>query len=380
MLTAWIKNNALPLWGSVGFDPLYRRFVERLDLLGRPQMIVPNRVMVQARQIYVFSHAARLGWSDNPAGLAEDAMASLLRDYRTNGDGGGFAFSIACDGRVISETRDSYAHAFVLFALASLYRLNGDKRLLLVADQTIAFLDRVLTDAKQGGLFDAFPMADSFKRQNPHMHLLEAYLSLEDAASGRGYIARAHEIVSLFERRLLDRSRGILPEYYAPDWAPHPDPVKAAIFEPGHHFEWIWLLRKYETLSGRNLDEIINMLERSALSYGFNEDGLIFDEVLADGTVHKPSSRIWPHTEAIKSAVAQYHTGAHGSVAFAERMTRVLQAHFLDQPVAGAWIDHIDDSGHPLVDYVPASSLYHLFLAATESDAAFGPAAKTNAF
>jgi mannose/cellobiose epimerase-like protein (N-acyl-D-glucosamine 2-epimerase family) len=54
--------------------------------------------------------------------------------------------------------------------------------------------------------------------------------------------------------------------------------------------------------------------------------------------------------------------------AFAERMGTILADHFLDTPFIGGWTDQITEAGAPKVDYVPASSLYHLFLAATEAD------------
>ena len=55
-------------------------------------------------------------------------------------------------------------------------------------------------------------------------------------------------------------------------------------------------------------------------------------------------------------------------------MTDALTENFLDRPFAGGWIDQIGADGAPLVDYAPASSLYHLFLAAAEMSRAF-PAA-----
>jgi mannose-6-phosphate isomerase len=88
----------------------------------------------------------------------------------------------------------------------------------------------------------------------------------------------------------------------------------------------------------------------------------------------KASHRVWPHTEAIKAAAARHAAGdveAHG---FAERMAGVLIGNFLNRPFAGGWIDHLSADCRPLVDYVPASSLYHIVLAG--SVAAKGFAAK----
>jgi mannose/cellobiose epimerase-like protein (N-acyl-D-glucosamine 2-epimerase family) len=50
-----------------------------------------------------------------------------------------------------------------------------------------------------------------------------------------------------------------------------------------------------------------------------------------------------------------------------DAMARTMRDRFLDRPFPGGWIDHTSAAGAPLVDYVPASTLYHLFFAASES-------------
>lgn len=368
----WIVARALPLWSSAGFDAGQGMFQERLDRDGRPLNAAPRRAMVQCRQIYVFAHASHLGWLPEGGRLAEIAMNSLLRRYCDERDPSrGFAFSVGADGRVISSVRDAYAHAFVLFAIAWLYRLNGDRRLLACADATIAFIDAHLGDAIHGGVYDAAPVEDRTKRQNPHMHLLEACIALEAAAPGRGYLERAAKLVDLFRRRLFLADPGVLLEYFAEDWGPHPDPLKRRVFEPGHHFEWVWLLREYEKLSGEDLSPWTLQLDRIARETGLAADGLVFDEVATDLEVLKRSHRIWPHAEGAKSAVARRFAGDGAAASFAAAMIDALQGRFLDRPFAGGWIDHISAEGAPLVDHAPASTLYHLFLAAAETARAF---------
>ncbi len=368
----WIVEKALPLWSTAGFNSGRGMFQERLDRCGAPQEAVARRAMVQCRQIYVFAHAAQLGWFPEGGRLAEIAMDSLLGKFCGERDfSGGLAFSVSAEGRVISSVRDAYSHAFVLFAIASLHRLNGDRRLLGHADRIIAFIDARLQDPIHGGLFDSAPIEDRSKRQNPHMHLLEAYIALEAAAPGRGYLDRAKKIVEIFKTRLFLADPGVLLEYFAEDWSPHPDPLKRRIFEPGHHFEWVWLLREYEKLSGEDLNAWSDQLDRIARRNGIAENGLIFDEVATDMSVLKRSHRIWPHTEAAKAAVARGSAGDRAAPRFAAAMIDALTDAFLDKPFAGGWIDHISAEGVALVDYAPASSLYHLFLAAAETSRAF---------
>jgi mannose/cellobiose epimerase-like protein (N-acyl-D-glucosamine 2-epimerase family) len=365
----WVEERALPSWATIGFDSSAGRFRERLDTDGAP-VDVPHRAMVQARQIYVYSHAYRLGWFDDGARLAEQAMESLLRDHGDVSEReASFAFSVDARGAVVSSVRDAYTHAFVLFAIAWLHRISDDPGLLRLADRTDAYVRAHLFDARHGGMFESSPVTAREKRQNPIMHLLEAYLALERSAPGRGWLARAGELIALFESRLFDASRGVMLEHFAEDWSPHPDPALSDVVEPGHHFEWVWLLAEYGALSGAPVVGWSDALYRVAREHGIARDGLLHDEIAGDLSARKRSHRVWPHTEAIKAAMARHRADDAEALPFADTMAGALLDHFLDRPFAGGWIDQISEAHAPIVDYVPASTLYHLFFAAAEAGA-----------
>lgn len=368
----WIRQKALPRWSTDGFDRTNGRFHERLDLAVRP-VDVPYRAMVQARQIYVFAHAAALGWFPAGADLAIRAMDSLQRDFcEQDGHVTRFTFSIdARSGATISHHNDAYTHAFILFAIAQIYQLHADTKLLDLADKVIAFIERDLIDPVHGGLRETFPLLDPSKRQNPQMHLLEAYLALEAVSPDRGYLAKASVLIRLFQNRLFSDAHGVLLEHFGETWCDHEDPRKAGIFEPGHHYEWVWLLNEHERLSGHDLRAWQDRLIQPAEQDGHAKSGLIYDEVNIARRVVKSSHRLWPHTEAIKAATVAHAHGDASALPNAKRMASLLTEHFLDRSFEGGWIDHIDSSLQPIADYVPASSLYHLFFAAAEADLAF---------
>ena len=364
----WVFDQAVPTWQRIGFDPTTALFHERLDAAARP-LAVPHRAMVQARQIYVFSHAGLLGLAPDGTELAATAMASLRRQFgREEDDGLGFVYSIdPATGAVVSEARDSYTHAFVLLACAFLFRATQDAALLAMADQVTRFIEHRLVDPLAGGVVDTLPSpADAPKRQNPQMHLLEAYIALEQAAPGRGYLDRAMALVTLFQDKLLDRGRGMLVEHFTADWSPHLDAGKGSFFEPGHHYEWIWLLEQAQLLSGRDLAPERAALFATASRHGHGPDRHILDEVTTDGAVRTASYRLWPHTEAIKAAATMRRAGQPGARDLADAMARTLLDTFVGRPFTGGWIDHVSPAFAARVDYVPASSLYHLFLAAAE--------------
>ena len=319
--------------------------------------------MVQARQIYVYAHADRLGWYADGAALAARAMTALRRDFATEAGGeAAICFSIdPASGRPRSGLHDTYAHAFVLFAAAFLYQATGDAQVLAFARRVAAFVDRFLADIRFGGhLTNTAAAAGAEKLQNPQMHLLEAWLALSAADPAGTWLERARPLVDLLRQRLV-RS-GVLAERFATDWRAHPDLEVADQWEPGHHFEWIWLLSWYERQTGDNLADVRNLMWRAAKRPEVTVNGLILDCLGPKGRVVRASHRLWPHCEAIKAAIS------YRDDELAAKAADGLAEHFLGRPFTGGWAEHLSIDRTPIIDYVPASSLYHLMLAATVAD------------
>lgn len=361
-----VARNILPFWLSSGYDASLHMFAERLDFRGNAMPLVPLRAMVQARQIAVYCDAARRDLLPRGGDAALEALETLLARFCEAGDvSQGFAFSIARGGEIVSPKRDAYTHAFVLFALAAAHRLTGEPRYLRIAAQTDEFIHAHLVDPVHLGLFTQSPTITQDKLQNPHMHLLEAYLALLETSRDEKYLERAAQIVELFSRKIYRHDIDVLPEYLARDWTEHPDPEMGRFFEPGHHFEWAWLLSQFDLMANADNGRFVDGLWETACRSGIDGAGRCYDAVDFEFNPFKSSTRLWPHTEGIKAAAMRMNDDpkAHG---VAETMARALNTVFLDRPFASGWIDQFDAQGRPRVDYVPASSLYHLYLASTE--------------
>ena len=150
--------------------------MEQLTLDGEPDLTVPKRMRVQARQIYVYSHGAMLGWRGPALETARVGFDFLTRHYWH--EEGGWMFAVSRDGQPLEPRREAYEQAFGVMALAWYYRASGEEQALAWVDRTLEFLDTRLGDAVYGGYREALP--DSLpRRQNPHMHLLEALLVLQ---------------------------------------------------------------------------------------------------------------------------------------------------------------------------------------------------------
>lgn len=292
------------------------------------------------------------------------AYGALVRDYYRRDGAPGWLFSIDRDGRPVGTQRDLYGHAFALLAIGSYVGATGDRAALALADETLAWLDRDMR-APHGGYVDAIPPIDGMRRQNPHMHLFEALLNLWTHAREARYLERAGEMFGLFAGRFFQADPGVLVEYFDNRLVPAPG-VWGQVVEPGHHFEWIWLLRWYERESGTAVGSHVDALYSHADRYGSDRAGLIVDELLVDGAVKTASHRLWPMTEAIRAHRVEARLGRSGAAAKAVALADLLFERFLSGAAAGGWIDRLDAAGNPATDFMPASSFYHLLGAIDE--------------
>ena len=364
---SWAIDQALPLWAGVGFDRANGRFEECLSLQGERASDVPIRQIVQARQIYTYTLAFERQWYPGALPLVERAFASMVRDFHRRDGADGWVFSINRDGSVVDARRDLYSHAFALLAISSYVRATNKREALVLADETLAYIDRHLHAPRSGGYLDDLPASGPHRRQNPHMHMFECLLSLWTNTREGRYLARAGEMFGLFSSRFFRLPPGILGEYFDDVLLPAQGSV-GELVEPGHHCEWIWLLRWFERETGRSVQPYVDALFAHAETYGYDEAGLLVDEISAGGAHVTPSHRVWPMTEAIKANVAEAVLGRAGAGATAARLANRLMHCFLKPAHGGGWLDRLDASGRPAVSVMPASTLYHLICALDELD------------
>ena len=358
----WTFDLALPYWAEHGVDREWGGFVEHLGLDGRDGQASFKRVRAQARQIYVFAHAALLGWAPGRA-LAEHGWSFLHRHGRRAD--GAWVRRMGRQGGVVDPTCDAYDMAFVLFAHAWMFRLGGDDRILQSALDTVAALDEFL--AHPGGLgWLAFEGCAGAREQNPHMHLIEAAIELAAATGHERFLELAGRINDLFHRRLFDRDAGLLREFFSEDWS-GPDAERGNIVEPGHMLEWSWILRRAEGLVGLDVADTPAILYDRALALGeIASTGLIVDQVDPNGRVLAGGFRSWPQTEALKAHLVAFEAGDDAALDRAKRSLDNLLDRYLHCGPKGCWIDQLDRNLTPSIDKIPSTTFYHLFLAFSE--------------
>ena len=367
---AWLCESTLPRWGTAGVDES-GSFHERLLFDGSPDLACARRMRVQARQLYVFSEAAARGWWDGARAVAEKGFEALLRDCWARDGQPGFLHTFDQDRTPLDLRRDTYDHAFGLFALAWYYKLTREPRALSLAHEILDLLERDLADPVNGGFLESRPPALP-RRSDPHMHLLEASLEWTEAGGDARFPELARRMTALFRDRFFDRETGTLREFFAADLGPAPGPA-GEVVAPGHHFEWSWLLAWAERLGAGEARAEADALYAYGLRHGLDANGFAVDECDRHGRQVRLSRRAWPQTELIKAYLnkaaqdkALGASGASGAAEAAGRLTLDFLGSYLATDVPGLWMDQFDADGRGVTDAAPASTLYHVVVAFRE--------------
>jgi mannose/cellobiose epimerase-like protein (N-acyl-D-glucosamine 2-epimerase family) len=357
----WLLEAAFPLWSTAGFDAASGQFVEQLSLDGAPSVHTPRRTLVQARQLYGFAVAARMGWTGAWRAVMDAAADAMLAGGRT--DAGDWIFAFDASGRPLDARRDLYTQAFAIIGLVHAAQALGREDLMAAAVQT----RRRLEDAWRapGGGFVEGEVHAGVRRQNPHMHLFEAITALWDARRDPADAALGAELLALFEQRFAAPG-GVL-EYFDDGLAPLDD-ARGRVLEPGHAFEWSWLIGRWTAAGGAARPALAQRLYAAA-SLGVNAGGFAQDEVWTDGSVKSASARLWPQAERLKAALA--HGERTGDLADAGAAHSAL-ASYLDGGRPGLWRDRRLADGGWVDGPSPASSGYHVVGALDELINRFG--------
>ncbi|MGH2343362.1 AGE family epimerase/isomerase (plasmid) [Segnochrobactraceae bacterium EtOH-i3] len=365
-LLGWLTAVALPLWWDRGVDRISEGYFERLQTDATPIHEV-RRCRVQSRQIYAFSVGSDLGWSGDAGAAIRTGLSFLTRAY-THPDGT-LGMTASDDGMALDPTISIYNQAFGLLAMAQAHRC--------FPQEDHVFRARALRDHLRaryshplGGFEESSPPSLPLK-SNPHMHMLEACLAwveLDDVRVDSGWRDLADTIAGLALGRLIDPQTGYLREYFAHDWTPMPG-EEGRVVEPGHQFEWAWLLARWGLLRERaDAVQAARKLAYLGEAHGVcRERNLCYGALRDDHTVLDAVARLWPQTERLKAGflLSQIARSTDERQFWLERVlfaARGLEG-FLQTPVNGLWWDKCLADGHFVVEPAPASTLYHIVCA-----------------
>lgn len=363
----------LPNWIKVVVDVEEGGVFDRIVDGGRAEPRDPKSTLVHARTLFTLAHLEVAGHGN----CAMRATAALTRAYLmkslTHPDGGwckARTRTRAPNVRDVNSTRDCYDHAFVVLACATWARIDPST----IGDLEAAWqvVDRLFCQPDGSLIEDDRCAHHIMRRQNPHMHMFEACLFAWEATGSISWRDRAEKLLGVFESSLFDTDTGTLREFLSSDLGVL-EGQKGVIREPGHHYEWVWLLNRYSRLGGtRKVDTSRNALLAFADAHGRASvgpmEGAVFDEVSPIGEVISPTHLLWPQTEAVKAFLSEYErTGDHRRFESACKMMSLIFKFYIGQGTR-FWINQRDKNAEVIWPDTLSRLLYHIVVALTEGE------------
>ena len=318
------------------------------------------RLLTQCRQLYTFSHACQIKntpeWQEKLAPLFEFIISNYFINDR-------WIFSLNDDLSVKDKHSDAYALAFILLSFSHYYAVTSDDRALQFMKKTHRFLLENM-QAEYGGFFESYPVdSKQVRRQNPHMHLLEGYVAAFKATHDEEYKEAIQSLLSLSLKHFYHKETKTLREFFSTDWSL--DPKTGNQVEPGHHFEWVWLLfQANKILPNSEYTDLAQQLWLTATRYGLAENGGIYNQI--DGNTHQPldrEKRIWPITEYLK-AITVMPIGKEEKIDRLVKAVSFMQQYYLLPN--GRWNEYLNEDNSAKDFPLPGTSSYHIFLGLTE--------------
>ena len=353
----WLRASALPAWWTLGGDHVDGGFHELVGLDGRP-VAAAKRARVQPRQVIVYAGAAKLGLPGPWAEAAEHGWRFFDRHYRR--PDGLYRTLVSATGEPLDETPYLYDHAFALLALATRHGIAADP----------AEVERQ-GEALVRAVRDHFRCAGGYKEAGDHpfqanalMHLLESALAWMEVDGGEVWRELAAELIDLALARFIDPKGQFLREFYEADWSPAKGEA-GRLVEPGHQFEWAWLLDRWARIAGSApAAEAARALFAAGLAGWDPGRGVAIDALDDELGVASAKARLWPQTEMLKAAL-QLAPGATNPADRAAYEAHAVQAaaglwRYLETSVVGLWRDKLGVDGQFVAEPAPASSFYHI--------------------
>lgn len=355
----WLTESAWRLWLDRGIDWSKGGFHEHLQTNSLTCNADFRRLRVVARQTYTFSKAAHF----KIPGALEAVQLGIEFLRKAKQSDGGYPWRFNLQNQPVDQTRDLYDHAFVILAYASAANVLGLESFESLKRDAKEVLEYIKINFRHssGGFQESLP-PQLPRRQNPHMHLLEALLASTETFRDKTFLQASQELVELFFSKIYQENDGLIPEFFDDDWGVIRD-NGLYVVEPGHFHEWVWLLNWWTELTGKNgiegypsCQEVSARMQEFCDTYACDpSSGLVMDALWSDGTVKEPGVRLWPQTERIKSefrrSVSARPQGLRSVAKFLNLTKGVCP---------GLWVERGCNAlpDHPQA--IPASSLYHI--------------------
>jgi mannobiose 2-epimerase len=361
-----LKQNILPFWLTKSLDRKNGGYIINFGPKGEPLGEGTKMIVTQARQVWLFSRAARAGYCGKECLEAADLGYRFLRDKMWDAKNGGFYWEVDASGsKKLRPMKHLYGQSFALYALSEYYLAGGRKDVLDLAIRHFDLLEAKAHDEVHGGYIESFnadwtsPPAGvlsymgvdpSVKLMNTHLHLLEAITTFYRASKSPLARERLVELIMIESSTVVRKGLTACTDKYQPDWTPILEKNYARV-SYGHDIENVWLLMDACDAIGlphHPFSDLYQALWNYSLKYGWDETNGGF---FYTGAFNQPSDdrnkSWWVQSEAIVSALHMYRlTRDPKYLGLFERTYSFIENHQVDWE-NGEWHDTITPDGKP---------------------------------
>ncbi|SDG82662.1 AGE family epimerase/isomerase [Pseudomonas abietaniphila] len=337
----------VPLWQGPGWNAEMALPFEALDAQHQPLAPQRYRAMACARQLFLFS--SFMGHPQVPdADVRAAALFRSLQRHFHDAEHGGWFYSIDPQGAPLDRRKDLYTHAFIVFACAHYWAKVREPLVESVLNAALNVVAQRFSDGD--GLYESvlaedWSSLDAGPLQNPLMHLAEAFLATLDVREDADTLAALDNLAEAMQRRFVDIEHGVMLE--------KPLDAVGNWSEPGHQFEWFYLLESSEHLRGTPLHGSLTTAFAHAQAQGVDQTtGAVAAMLDVDGSVKDGTQRIWAQAEYLRALTLR-----PGSEALLARQLNALQQHFLHPT---GWNECLDSQGKISRSDMPSTTPYHL--------------------
>ncbi|NBF05632.1 N-acylglucosamine 2-epimerase [Pseudomonas sp. Fl5BN2] len=339
----------VPMWQGPGWNPQLALPYEALDAEHQPLPPQRYRAMACARQLYVFSQLI----GDTATPFAEERAAALFRSLQRHfhdAEHGGWFYSIDPQGAPLDRRKDLYTHAFIVFACAHYWAKVREplvESVLNAALEVVAQRFARGDDLYEASLDEDWSALGSGPLQNPLMHLAEAFLATLTVREDVPVQTALLNLCQAMQQHFIDPQHQVMME----------KPLGAVEnwFEPGHQFEWYFLLASSPLLRDSSLHASLEHAFAFTEQLGVDpQSGAVCAMLdLQSGTSAKDATqRIWAKAEYLRALTLR-----GDSQAPLQRQLKALQEHFLH---VGGWNECLDADGAISRRDMPSTTPYHL--------------------
>lgn len=304
-------SNILNYWTTWSIDSKNGGFYGRIDNNNKVFSNAPKGSVLNARILWTFSAANSFNENLLHADIASRACDYIIKHFIDDRNGGVY-WTINVNGEPLETKKQTYACAFVIYALSEYCRSVQNE----VAKQHAIDLYNILVkytwDDANGGFFEAFTRdwaelhdqrlsakdANEKKTTNTNLHVLEAFSNLYLIWPDENLKSQIMALLKIFDTFIIDPGSGHLKLFFDEMWNHRPD-----VISYGHDIEASWLLLQCAEVTGD--EKLITTFRNRAIILanaamkGLDKDGGLWYEfdIRRSKTIYE--KHWWPQAEGL---------------------------------------------------------------------------------